>query len=276
MLRPGYAIEDLQWSADRVRNGFETLRERFLIGLDEAENVVRIVDFLKKDPPSNPNMFAAAVKQARAVPDCAEKLKLFQDLAELRWSDGNAEIETVTQTLSERFSKGLRPTPTPTPIPTHEPNNTPPSPPQGVCVTVGEPFGFADWWPAYPRKVGKQAALKAYRRAVARASPADLATGLSRALYGWRITRTEERFIPHPATWLNEGRWEDASPKPNGERRSSHDELVAENRRAIDRAMGGAVAADHAGGQPGTSPGVDLEGDWRRVPEAGSADGSGG
>jgi hypothetical protein len=73
---------------------------------------------------------------------------------------------------------------------------------------------FADFWAAYPRKVGKGAAEKAFASAIAKgASVADIATGLNRQT--WPADR---RFIAHPSRWLNERRWQDdpaaASPKP--------------------------------------------------------------
>ena len=66
---------------------------------------------------------------------------------------------------------------------------------------------FAEWYDLYPRKVGKQAAIKAYRRARKVADADTLLAGLRSQLP--KLAGSEERFRPHPATWLNEGRWED-------------------------------------------------------------------
>jgi hypothetical protein len=76
----------------------------------------------------------------------------------------------------------------------------------------GEPEGWAVWWSAYPRKVGKAAAIKSYIRALKTVSPQVLKDGLDRAVKGWAAAGTEPQFIPHPATWLNGGRWEDQTP----------------------------------------------------------------
>lgn len=88
------------------------------------------------------------------------------------------------------------------PITTNEPSQEPPeepSPPR-------DPAGFADWWAEYPRKDAKGAARTAYAKARKRgASVADLLTGLRRYPFN-----PEPQFIPHPATWLNQGRWESA------------------------------------------------------------------
>lgn len=71
-------------------------------------------------------------------------------------------------------------------------------------------LGFDDFWARYPRRVGKQAARKAWERL-------DLGNGLlerimqavldQRQSEAW--TKDAGQFIPHPATWLNGKRWED-------------------------------------------------------------------
>lgn len=66
---------------------------------------------------------------------------------------------------------------------------------------------FDLFWTNYPRKVGKQAAIKAYNKAMK-------TTTQEQILKGVKLLRTETagkdvQFIPHPATWLNEGRWDD-------------------------------------------------------------------
>lgn len=69
---------------------------------------------------------------------------------------------------------------------------------------------FEEFWQAYPRKVGKGAAEKAW----AKASP-DLQAVLTALAWqtkqdGW--TKDGGAFIPHPGTYLNQRRWEDEKP----------------------------------------------------------------
>jgi uncharacterized protein YdaU (DUF1376 family) len=65
---------------------------------------------------------------------------------------------------------------------------------------------FEAWWSAYPKRVGKLAARKAYDKARKDgASAAALLAGL-RDRGRWS---DDPRFIPNPATWLNQGRWDD-------------------------------------------------------------------
>jgi len=67
------------------------------------------------------------------------------------------------------------------------------------------PSDFEAFWLAYPRQAGKRAALKAWHGATVRAgSPAPIMAGLAAHRFC-----AEERFIPHPSTWLNRDQWLD-------------------------------------------------------------------
>ena len=77
------------------------------------------------------------------------------------------------------------------------------------------PSGFLEFWSRYPRKVGKRAALKAWNKA--RPDPQLIGKILTtvdqqKSSDQWRKDNGE--YIPHPATWLNEGRWDDEPPPP--------------------------------------------------------------
>lgn len=85
----------------------------------------------------------------------------------------------------------------------------------------------------YPRKVGKVAALKAITRAAERMEgkePSALAYLLERTrLYSIAVAlwpKDERRFCPHPATWFNQGRYDD---DPKEWVRDSVTEKVARN-----------------------------------------------
>lgn len=73
------------------------------------------------------------------------------------------------------------------------------------------PAGFAGFWVAYPRKVGKPSAVKAWKRLPPQGHPAVMA-GLDRWNRYWQASRTSSEHIPHPATWLNDCRWESDVP----------------------------------------------------------------
>lgn len=109
---------------------------------------------------------------------------------------------------------------------------------------------FRAFWAAYPRRVKKPDALKAYKNAEAKIGENALQVileGIERALPGW----DDVRFVPHPATWLNACQWEDEAPPPRIERsrhdRPDHRTAKSDHLSAVARAM--AAACDGAEGE---------------------------
>ena len=66
---------------------------------------------------------------------------------------------------------------------------------------------FSAFWAAYPRKVGKAAAEKAFLKVEAPLQTLLDAVEAQKRSPRW--TRDGGQFIPYPATWLNQRRWED-------------------------------------------------------------------
>ena len=93
-------------------------------------------------------------------------------------------------------------------------NANQPAYPQGTFQADGPARGrdFELFWQAYPKKVGKQAAKKAFLRVPV---PLDrLLSALSRQRAESQWQRDNGRYIPHPVTWLNQARWEDEPAAP--------------------------------------------------------------
>ena len=74
---------------------------------------------------------------------------------------------------------------------------------------------FDDFWNVYPKKVCKVDAQRAWDKATTRGKtrPTTIVDGLKAQLPKFR--NSEPEFIPHAATWLNGGRWNDEIPKPS-------------------------------------------------------------
>lgn len=72
--------------------------------------------------------------------------------------------------------------------------------------------GFVEFWQAYPRKVGKPSARRAWVKAVgkARASPEAIIAAARRFAADPRRRSRDIEFTAHPATWLNDARYDDA------------------------------------------------------------------
>lgn len=131
--------------------------------------------------------------------------------AEKRWRDrqanGNPNGKPIATPLATPMANGCpndgSPSPSPSPI------NTPKAP-KGA-----EPVGFDEFWKAYPKKVAKPAAMKAW----AKLNPNDEtfrkileSVKTQSASPDW--LKDGGQFIPYPATYLNGRRWEDVFELP--------------------------------------------------------------
>ena len=83
-----------------------------------------------------------------------------------------------------------------------------------TTATAAADAEFDTFWGQYPRKIAKGNAAKAYAKALKKADATTILNGLANYLPAW--AQTEEKFIPHAATWLNGERWADqvAPAKP--------------------------------------------------------------
>ena len=114
VLKDGYATADLNWPVGRYLKALDTLCKAYLVAFDRLENLVRVVNFLKFDPFTNPKHAQGAVKLATSLPDCREKLNVLNDISGCRHAD---ESEILHREI-DRLSKGYRnPEPEPEPEP---------------------------------------------------------------------------------------------------------------------------------------------------------------
>jgi len=80
---------------------------------------------------------------------------------------------------------------------------------------------FLSFWTAYPRKIGKLNAWKSWIKLKPPLKETLDVVERYKQSEGWK--KEEGRYIPHPATFLNGGRWEDEP----GEAELTDDEKVA-------------------------------------------------
>ena len=72
---------------------------------------------------------------------------------------------------------------------------------------------FEDFWNAYPRKIAKKEAMKKFTKAVKDgADPNTIIAGAK--TYATSVVGKEQKYVAHPTTWLNQGRWEDEAEAP--------------------------------------------------------------
>lgn len=75
------------------------------------------------------------------------------------------------------------------------------------AVAVDE--SFETFWSAYPRKVAKPVARRAWAKAIKDTPAETIMACLKRFPFS-----DVESYIPHPSTWLNQRRWEDEATRP--------------------------------------------------------------
>jgi len=69
---------------------------------------------------------------------------------------------------------------------------------------------FQEFWNAYPRKIGKGQALKIWQRLKVNSElMGKMLQALETQKQSSQWMRDGGQYIPHPGTWLNQGRWDD-------------------------------------------------------------------
>lgn len=90
---------------------------------------------------------------------------------------------------------------------------------------------FGQFWDAYPRKVGKAAAKRAFLKALNDEVPAVILEGTRK--YGQDPNLPPAQYIPHPTTWLNRQGWLDEPLPP---REKTNEDLIAERAENASKA----------------------------------------
>jgi hypothetical protein len=138
---------------------------------------------------------------------------------ESKYPPSDAEQQPANSPATDRQVLASPPAPTPTPSPT--PNDE----------------GFDYFWKEYPRKVGRFAALKAWRKIKEPKTTLPLilsAIEVHKRSHDW--TKDNGQFIPYPATWLNQGRWMDEVAVSAGVITSISPNVAAiQNQKRLDR-----------------------------------------
>lgn len=126
--------------------------------------------------------------------------------ADKRWAEERAKAEAEEMRTHNKRTANALPTQSqgnaPSPSPTTQSQKKPPKSPKG------EPVGFKEFYEAYPRKEARPKAARAF------AGIGDVPLETMLAAITWMRTsdawkKDGGKYIPLPATWLNDRRWED-------------------------------------------------------------------
>lgn len=76
----------------------------------------------------------------------------------------------------------------------------------GLTPAASPTIGFDEFWERYPRKVGKEAARKAWTKLVkAKTDPQTIMDRLDIWLEFWDVPRQGVQYVKHPQGWMNSG-----------------------------------------------------------------------
>jgi hypothetical protein len=84
-------------------------------------------------------------------------------------------------------------------------------PPSNINITP-PPDRFDEWWEIYPLKKSKGRAKKAWKPAKAKTSEEFLIASLK--TWVAKNVGTDPKYLPYPATWLNDEKWTDQDLRP--------------------------------------------------------------
>lgn len=124
--------------------------------------------------------------------------------SEVLWVLTQVRSHLVQKPVQSRFTEPVQQVQS---EPVHEPGSN------GHFEQEGVSSRFLAFWSLYPRKQGKQDALRIYRKLQVDAVLQERilkAVLEQKASEQW--TRENGRFIPLPKTWLNRGSWDDEPP----------------------------------------------------------------
>jgi hypothetical protein len=203
-LPNGYVMADLGWSDETASKAFDELSSNGFAY--RFEGVVFIPKFLRWNKIANANIAKARFGDFESLPKGEAKTQVAR--AMLAWCNWwEAEHQTVLETVAETLSEGNA---NQNPIPPNPIQRTPHVAQRAARRTPSYSMPFEQFWSAYPRKMGKQDALKVFEKLAPDSTLLDLMLVALRAqsqLDQWQ--REGGKYIPHAATWLRGRRWED-------------------------------------------------------------------
>tara|TARA_R110000868_G_scaffold101793_1_gene280392 strand:+ start:417 stop:1247 length:831 start_codon:yes stop_codon:yes gene_type:complete len=136
-------------------------------------------------------------------------------------NDYSTKVQQASNAGRTSAQRRLNARSTPVDVPLNQPltTNQEPVTKNHKPTTPLPPEGFGFFWEKYPKKVGKPAALKAFKTAKLNGDLSAVLADIDRRMVGEDWRKEGGQYVPHPATYLNQRRWEDgetviAEPPP--------------------------------------------------------------
>lgn len=150
----------------------------------------------------------------------------------LHWNMSREQYDSVKESLSRAGKKGMKSRwkgHIRQDNPGYKVSNNPPNNQSITSLSISKSLNslnsssseFEQFWQAYPRKTGKKAALNEWKKATDRPPLETVLWAISQQREGADWRKEGGKFIPHPSTWLHQGRWDDVPRQteiadPNG------------------------------------------------------------
>lgn len=210
--------ETLEWSSEAFEKAFQEVIGEGLAEFEPKTRMWFIQNAIRHNVPHNPNVVKSWRTHWLLLPECELRERIFSHFAaalyEVSEAFGNAFEKACGKAFDKPSAKASGNEPPKQEQEAGSRKQEKKSPSNASKGSVHRfPPGFDVFWEAYPRKVAKNDAAKAF----AKVKPdAEL---LARMLAAIEVQRAGEswrkdggKFIPHPATWLNGARWQDEAP----------------------------------------------------------------
>ena len=215
-LKPG--IRDSE-SIDSLSPMTETLFYRLLVTVD---------DFGRADArPAMVKALCFPIKESVTAAKCAQMLAelVSNGLAAVYVADGKTVLQMLKWDNKPRASASLFPDQSDECIQAYTDVCKPRTLlPVTVTVTGTETVGsetpiathegFARFWSAYPKKAAKPAAIKAFKAQKVNGEIGNILDDIARKAASDDWTKDGGKYVPNPATYLNQRRWEDEAAEP--------------------------------------------------------------
>lgn len=175
-----------------------------------SDQVARLIGARSKDEreamQSVLSEFFKLVDGAWSQDRCEREISRFKDKqrkakasAEVRWAHTERNANAM-RTYSGGNADGMLPvTSNQTPV-----SNTPKPP-------SAQPDGFASFWSAYPKKVNKAQAMKAFKAQRINGELPEILTDLEHRRVSPDWVKDNGQFIPNPGTYLTNRKWEETT-----------------------------------------------------------------
>lgn len=199
------------WASQALTDGFVPTKAIVMFGIP-AEAITELVEvgYWHPDPKRDGWTFhdwdeyqpSAEETKAKRAEISRKRSEAGKRGAEHRWqNDGKTDGKTMANANGNRIGKSMAPSrPVPSPSTSNEVDDVQAKPARYTPE-------FEEWWSLYPRKQGKAAAAKAYKKA-RKVADAD-ALKLGAQSYALASIGEDKAFLKLPAGWLNDGRWDD-------------------------------------------------------------------